>query len=284
MAKAKGKSVSGAGVGGIDVLDSRPRDVWMIELVRFFVGLDLGQRCDYSALVAVEVADLILDELDYVTYERRRERRMRVRLVQRIALGTPYPDVVELVRRVVRDKELAGRCTLVVDATGVGAPVMDMLRRADLGCPIEGVVLTGGEQGVARRRAVAGAEAGPDLRAAGDAGETGAGDIAASGVGAGVDEGAGGDGGAGARVGAWRAGEHDDLGDGGGAGLSGGRGCGRPPVWGTRSLGPCRERNQVERQKSKGKSRKFFGRKRGGSVYHPSRNPPRCCSNTSKEF
>src|SRR5438094_9926159 len=104
----------------------------MTELLRFFVGLDLGQLCDYSALVAVEVADLILDELDYVTYERRRERRMRVRLVHRIALGTPYPDVVELVRRVVREKELAGRRTLVVEATGVGGAVMDMLRRANL--------------------------------------------------------------------------------------------------------------------------------------------------------
>ena len=35
--------------------------------------------------------------------------------------------------------------TLVVDATGVGAPVVDMLRRADLPCRLMPVTITGGE-------------------------------------------------------------------------------------------------------------------------------------------
>ena len=43
-------------------------------LIQFFVGLDLGQRCDHSALVVVERAELFLDEMDWVTYERRRAR------------------------------------------------------------------------------------------------------------------------------------------------------------------------------------------------------------------
>src|SRR5437867_9477535 len=115
-------------------------------LIQFFMGLDLGQRCDHSALVVVERAELFLDEMDWVTYERRRARRYRVRFLERLPLGTPYPDVVERVRRVVRSKGLAGRCTLALDATGVGAPVLDMLRRANLGCGIEPVVLTGGER------------------------------------------------------------------------------------------------------------------------------------------
>jgi hypothetical protein len=82
--------------------------------------------------------------MDYATYERHRERRYRVRFLERIALGTPYPEVVERARRVVRARPLMGRCTLVMDATGVGAPVLDLLRRAQLGCGIEPVVLTGG--------------------------------------------------------------------------------------------------------------------------------------------
>ena len=45
----------------------------------------------------------------------------------------------------VRAKPLVGQCTVVMDATGVGAPVVDMLRRAQLGCGIEPVILTGGE-------------------------------------------------------------------------------------------------------------------------------------------
>lgn len=39
-----------------------------------------------------------------------------------------------------------GACVLAVDGTGVGAPVVDMLRAAGLGCEIAAVTITGGEQ------------------------------------------------------------------------------------------------------------------------------------------
>jgi hypothetical protein len=112
----------------------------------FFVGLDLGQSRDHSALAVVERTEIFLDEMDWVKYERRRTQRFRVRFAERVRLGTPYPDVVERVRRVVRSNPLAGRCTLVMDATEVGAPVLDILRRSNLGCAIEPVILTGGER------------------------------------------------------------------------------------------------------------------------------------------
>ena len=117
----------------------------LAEAVWYFVGLDLGQSLDHSALAVVERADLILDEIDHVTYARMNERQYRVRFLERVALGTPYPNVVERVRAKVRAKPLVGECTLVMDATGVGAPVVDMLRVAQLGCRIEPVILTGGE-------------------------------------------------------------------------------------------------------------------------------------------
>src|SRR6266852_2957448 len=116
------------------------------ELLWYFVGLDLGQSRNYSALAMVERAEVFPDEMDWVTYERRRKRRYRVTFLERARLGTPYPDVVDRVREVMRAPALAGRCTLVMDATGVGAPVLDLLRRADLGCGIAPVILTGGER------------------------------------------------------------------------------------------------------------------------------------------
>ena len=117
----------------------------LAEAVWYFVGLDLGQSLDHSALAVAERADLTLDEIDHMTYERLKERRYRVRFLERVALGTPYPNVVERVRAMVRAKPLVGQCTLVMDATGVGAPVVDMLKRAQLGCGIKPVILTGGE-------------------------------------------------------------------------------------------------------------------------------------------
>jgi hypothetical protein len=70
----------------------------LAEALWYFVGLDLGQSRDHSALAVVERADLILDEIDHATYERLRERQYRVRFLERVALGTPYPNVVERAR------------------------------------------------------------------------------------------------------------------------------------------------------------------------------------------
>ena len=106
----------------------------------YTIGLDLGQRQDFSAIAVVE----------------RRETRYgwqapafhsaAVRRLERAPLGTPYPKVVDRVRAMAQHPELRGRCAVAVDATGVGAPVVDMLRAAGLGCEIVAVTITGGEQ------------------------------------------------------------------------------------------------------------------------------------------
>jgi len=96
----------------------------------FYVGLDLGQRRDHSAIAVVE----------------KRSASMHVRHLERVALGTPYPLVVERVCEVVRRAHGFGQCCLVVDATGVGAPVVDLLRRAGLGCELTALTITAGEK------------------------------------------------------------------------------------------------------------------------------------------
>ena len=100
--------------------------------VDYFVGLDLAQAADYSAWAVVE-----------------RTRRRRpgsgpltshaVRDLRRWPLRTPYPSIVDDVCRLVgKDLPAAAatperppaRLTLVVDATGVGAAVVDLFRAA----------------------------------------------------------------------------------------------------------------------------------------------------------
>ena len=71
---------------------------------------------------------------------------MRVRHLERMPLGTPYINVVSRVREMLQHRELAGQSRLVVDATGVGAPVVEMLRAARLPCGLTSVTITGGEQ------------------------------------------------------------------------------------------------------------------------------------------
>jgi hypothetical protein len=74
----------------------------------------------------------------------RRNGRLMVRYLERLALGTTYPAVVKRVRKLVRTKILEGAGTVVVDSTGVGAPVVDLMRTAHLGCRVTAVTITSG--------------------------------------------------------------------------------------------------------------------------------------------
>ena len=96
------------------------------------MGLDLGQSQDFTAIAVLERAEL-RGHWDPVMYARRKTIALRLRYLERIPLGTPYTEVVDRVVAVTRSADLAGRCHLIADATGVGRPVMDMLRRAELG-------------------------------------------------------------------------------------------------------------------------------------------------------
>jgi hypothetical protein len=69
---------------------------------------------------------------------------LQVRYLERIERGTPYTDVVARVVQVTQWHELAGRCRLAVDGTGVGRAVVDLLRRARPGCVVMPVNITSG--------------------------------------------------------------------------------------------------------------------------------------------
>ncbi|MEZ5404505.1 MAG: terminase large subunit [Bryobacteraceae bacterium] len=96
----------------------------------FYIGIDLGQRRDYSALAIVEYLATLSDQRDPVTFERVPAVRYRIRHLERFPLHTPYPQTVDHVCRIVEDAALPEQVTLAVDATGVGAPVYDMLKKA----------------------------------------------------------------------------------------------------------------------------------------------------------
>ena len=67
------------------------------------VGLDLGQAQDHTAIVVLERSEWVRRERDPVTYDFERETRLSIRHLERVPLRTPYPDVVSMARRVVRD-------------------------------------------------------------------------------------------------------------------------------------------------------------------------------------
>ncbi len=96
----------------------------------FFIGEDLGQASDFTALGVIEA----------VPHE------YRVRHLQRFPLGTSYPRMVDRTTEIKRS--LSGSI-LAVDGTGVGRPVIDLFW--DAGLAPWSITITGA--GVARNEA-----------------------------------------------------------------------------------------------------------------------------------
>jgi hypothetical protein len=113
---------------------------------KWFAGLDLGQSQDHTALALVERMTMWQQERDAQTLDRVTDTTYNVRHLERTKLGTPYQAIVERVRNIVETSQLEGKITLVVDATGVGGPVVDLLRSVVTKAPIVPVVITGGDR------------------------------------------------------------------------------------------------------------------------------------------
>ena len=141
----------------------------------YFVGLDLGQAADYTALAIIEAPDRAPSSFPVMAAQapgpppapppgyidrggRRLDRPLprtpppaptpeppvfKCTYLDRLPLGTNYLRVVEHVAGLLGRSPLAGATTLVVDATGVGAPVMDMFTAWGLK-PI-GITIHGGD-------------------------------------------------------------------------------------------------------------------------------------------
>jgi len=112
--------------------------------VPFICGLDLGQTNDYSALVLLERVDT-RGAWDPLYHCYRAQQTLHARLIHRFPLRTPYPDIASRVRDALWRPEVRGKANLVVDATGVGAPVVDLLRQQQTEASITPVIITSGD-------------------------------------------------------------------------------------------------------------------------------------------
>lgn len=131
---------------------------------QIYFGLDLGQRNDPAALAILQRLHRNTGAIDPVSREYIWELVFQLRHVERFRLGTPYIQIVDKLYHLIRDVGLGTHPlfipagwplrrghinnplrTLVVDASGVGAPVVELLRRDIKDCKIVPITITSGE-------------------------------------------------------------------------------------------------------------------------------------------
>jgi hypothetical protein len=103
------------------------------------VGVDCGKVNDYFAFVAAKKSSFPSAENDQIWLN-----KYEVRYIKRWKLLTPYPKIVDdIKKRFEISTELHG-CTLVVDKTGVGEAVVDMINNAQLLADVRAYTVTNG--------------------------------------------------------------------------------------------------------------------------------------------
>ena len=115
----------------------------------FVVGLDLGQRADYTALAVIQSV------MEGPASSAGSHKELHLRHLERYPLRTPYPEIADKVAALMGDPALSPeerigfrlRRTpprLIVDATGVGTAVSDLLKTR--GLRFTRVTITGGDK------------------------------------------------------------------------------------------------------------------------------------------
>jgi hypothetical protein len=115
----------------------------LIGQAHYYIGIDLGQACDYTAIAVVEKLKAYKGKcpLDYsdlftTTYT--------LRHIERIPLRTSYVDIVRHVNSMTQTLLFKHNCTFIVDATGAGRPVFDMIKNKVRYCSFYSINITSG--------------------------------------------------------------------------------------------------------------------------------------------
>lgn len=113
--------------------------------MQYILGVDFGSQQDYTAMALVRRVQVISASQNVagmITEENLRDE-LHLMYLERIELGTSYYKVVERIKSIMRDEYVSGDIVAVPDATGVGIPVVQMMRREGVS-PIVAISIHGG--------------------------------------------------------------------------------------------------------------------------------------------
>ena len=116
----------------------------------FFIAVDLGQINDYTAITVIERVinwkHGNFGPLGIRSYEEI-SKELHLRHIERPERGTTYPAIVSRIKDLCDSPQLKkAEKAVVIDITGVGRPVWDMLNKTGFHFKINGISITGGSQ------------------------------------------------------------------------------------------------------------------------------------------
>lgn len=116
--------------------------------MKYFFSVDLGTQKDYTAVSILERTPVgkpknaLPGTPEFAVEEPKYSTLYRLRHLERFPLGMDYPSIVDRLRMMISHEKLHRQTALIVDATGVGLPVIQMMQQVGLD-PI-GITITGG--------------------------------------------------------------------------------------------------------------------------------------------
>ena len=101
----------------------------------FYIGLDIGQANNYTAMTTLEKKVVsIIAKTPQVEYH--------CPHLERFELKKEYPEMMDDLKKRINATGLFGRYQIIADATGVGKPVVDYIRKE--GLSVVPVIITSG--------------------------------------------------------------------------------------------------------------------------------------------
>lgn len=113
-----------------------------VEQRAFVISADLGQAFDYTAISIIE---RVVNGPGAKGPDRKGERMLYLRHIERPMRGTEYPAIVDRIAEIYKSPQLAGAPkAVVIDFTGLGRPVYDLMKRAGFWSSLNAISITGG--------------------------------------------------------------------------------------------------------------------------------------------
>ena len=116
----------------------RPDEKKIKPIHTFFISADLGQTTDYTAISITERISNGVNAQGFIN-------SFHLRHIERPPRGTEYPAIIDRLIEIYRSPQLEKQFKgVVIDLTGLGRPVYDMMKKAGFRESLYAISITGG--------------------------------------------------------------------------------------------------------------------------------------------